>query len=453
MGLCKSKLAVARLSSNQQNSSTTAPSTLPKPSSLTTLINDEIQGDLKWWDFVDGTDGFFYGIPFYARRVVKFNPIDKSLTEIGPDLGDGGEKWWCGVRANNGRIYCAPLSSNHILRIDTIQATVEILDDIELPETGRYLWWSGALAQDNNIYYMPYYARRIMRLNTENDTLSSVGDYLGEGGLKYRGTVVGKDDCLYGIPYLAKRIVKFDLTNPDTTSTVGEEAERSFGCGNGVLAGDGYIYAANGAGQVLQIDTTNNNYTWIGDPIHSLGYTSVGWGDPIVGVDKCIYWPPSNANRVLKFDPETQQLPSLVGDDLGGERRYKWLSGALATDVAIYCIPSDAKHILVIDPFKELAMTMQNTIHNYPEELHVGWLFAKTSDGSNETFYGSAVRKFGIEKVFKFLVEECLPSDKEWANTRSSNLPLFMVSASSCESCTVSVIYHLLRRNVHDVST
>ena len=61
-----------------------------------------------------------------------------------------------------------------------------------------------------------------------------------------------------------------------------------------------------------------------------------------------------------------------------------------------------------------------------------------------------ALRKFGIEKVFKFLFEECLPSDEEWANTRSGNLPLFMVAASSCERCTVSVIYHLLRRNVHD---
>ena len=54
-------------------------------------------------------------------------------------------------------------------------------------------------------------------------------------------------------------------------------------------------------------------------------------------------------------------------------------------------------------------MTMPYNIQQYPEEL--GRLFAK--DGCNETFYGSAVRKFGIEKVFKFLVEECLPSDKE----------------------------------------
>jgi hypothetical protein len=292
---------------------------------------------------------------------------------------------------------------------------------------------------------MPNNARRIMRLNPDNDTLSSVGDDLGTRIFKYGGTVVGNDDCLYGIPLHAAHIIKFDPTNPDTTSTMGEEAEETlFDCGNGVLSGDGYIYAVNDSGQVLQIGTTVNNYTWIGGPIFS--GNGVGWGDPIIKVDKCIYWPPLDANRVLKFDPETQQLPSLVGDDLGGEEGTNWFSGALATDGVIYCVPFFSKQILAIDPFKELAMTLQNNIQHYPEEL--GRLFAK--DGRTETFFGSAVRKFGMEKVFKFLVEECLPSDKEWADSFSGNLPPLFMVAASCENCAVSVIYHLLRRNVHD---
>jgi hypothetical protein len=35
---------------------------------LTTLIGDEIEGRNKWSSFVDGGDGFLYGIPFNARR-------------------------------------------------------------------------------------------------------------------------------------------------------------------------------------------------------------------------------------------------------------------------------------------------------------------------------------------------------------------------------------------------
>jgi hypothetical protein len=443
--------------------------------SLTTLIGDEIQGDLKWSSFVDGKNGFFYGIPSNARRVVKFNPLDKSLTEIGPDLGEGEFKWLCGARANTGDIYCAPCNANHILKIKTSDGTVETLNDVELPETGEYLWASGALATDSNIYYMPSCARGIMRLNPYNDSLSSVGDDLGQGEFKYSGTVVGIDDLVYGIPDRSKRIIKFDLTIPDTTSTVGEEATEWFGCDNGVLSGDGYIYAANMHGQVLQIDATSNNYTWIGDPIcsgwgqgwvkqllelisdtTSSDYTWIGdriysrrggWGDAIIGVDKCIYWPPFNVNRVLKFDPETQQLPSLVGDDLG-EGRDKWQGGALATDGVIYCIPfgHTTTQVLVIDPLKELSMALQKNFRQHPQEL--GCLFVK-DDKYDETFYDSAVRKFGIEKVFQ-LIEEFSPLDDEWANTSYSNntLPLFMVAAS-CDNCAAPVIYYFLRRNTH----
>jgi hypothetical protein len=140
-------------------------------------------------------------------------------------------------------------------------------------------------------------------------------------------------------------------------------------------------------------------------------------------------------------------LPSLVGDVLG-TGNYKWKGGALAPDGSIYCIPYNATQILTIDPFKEMSMTLQNNFRQHPQEL--GRLFVKDEE-CDETFYNSAARKFGIEKVFKVLVEECLPSDKEWADiiSGSSNLPLFMVAAS-CENSAVSVIYHLLRRNVHD---
>ena len=422
-------------------------------SSLTTLIDigddihDEIEqgGGGRWSAFVDGKNGFFYGIPAHARRVVKFNPLDKSLTEIGPDFGGDEGKWYCGVRDNTGNIYCTPYLAFHILKIKTNDDTVETLDDVELPEPGRGLWQSGALATDNRIYFMPYDAHRIMRLNPDNDTLSSVGDDLGTAGWKYSGTVVGNDNCLYGIPRCAKHIIKYNPADPVKTSTVGEEAEKDIWCGNGALAGDGYIYAVNSVGQVLKVDTVNNNYTWIGDPIFSES-EGRGWGDPIVGVDKCIYWPPLDANRVLKFDPETQQLPSLVGDDLGGGHE-QWRSGALAaTDGVIYCIPHDSTQIVAIDPFKELSMTLQNNFRQHPQEL--GRLFVKDDEEYDETFYKSAVRKFGIEKVFE-LIEECVPlDDVEWADTHSNALPLFMVAAS-CENCAASVIYYFLRRNVH----
>jgi len=69
-------------------------------SCLTSLIGDEIKETMRWSTFVDGGDGFLYGIPDHASRVIKFNPLDKSFTEIGPDLGlteigPFGSKWIC----------------------------------------------------------------------------------------------------------------------------------------------------------------------------------------------------------------------------------------------------------------------------------------------------------------------------------------------------------------------
>jgi hypothetical protein len=143
----------------------------------------------------------------------------------------------------------------------------------------------------------------------------------------------------------------------------------------------------------------------------------------------------------------TQQLPSLVGDDLG-EGDYNWLNGALATDGVIYCISYmySGSQILAIDQFKELSATLQtNSMILYPDEL--GRLFLKDEEQCDETFFESSLRKFGGQKVFE-LIEECLPLDAEWAGAHNGNLPLFLVAAS-CANCAVSVIYYLLRRNVN----
>ena len=87
---------------------------------------------------------------------------------------------------------------------------------------------------------------------------------------------------MYGIPDRSKRIVKFDPTNPDITSFVGEKATEWFGCNNGVLGGDGYIYAENRFGQVLKVDAMSNNHTLIGDYIYS--GPGEGWGRPTISV-------------------------------------------------------------------------------------------------------------------------------------------------------------------------
>ena len=57
--------------------------------------------------------------------------------------------------------------------------------------------------------------------------------------------------------------------------------------------------------------------------------------------------------------------------------------GALATDGVIYCIPYCSTQVLAIDPFKELAMTLQYNFRQYPQEL--GRIFVKDDEKCDES--------------------------------------------------------------------
>ena len=406
---------------------------------ISALVGEELEGEGEYWGTVAGKNGFIYGIPFWARRVIKFDAVVKSTTHIGPDFGIRC-KWSRGTMTDSGIIYCIPCyNSDHgILKIDTNTDTVTELDVNILPEQGHEMWESCATALNGCIYFMPQRARRIMKLDpNNNDAMSSVGDDLGDGDCKYCGTVVGIDGCVYGIPKQTKRIVKYDPIN-DTTSFIGQESNGFYKCsGNGALGRDGYIYAITKDGEVLQIDTTSHVHFFLANSIES-GHSDSGWGDAILGIDGCIYWPPMSARRILKYDPLTYQA-SLVGDDFGNTE-YKWEGGALASDEVIYCLPQNETRIISIDPWKEYVSSLENNMEQHPDQL--GCIFHPSDDMPNATNFDRAVTKFGFKKVLKAL-EACMPAaDDLYA---IFNLCPFMIAASFNRS-DVSIIYHLLRQ-------
>ena len=136
-------------------------------------------------------------------------------------------------------------------------------------------------------------------------------------------------------------------------------------------------------GQILQIDTVNNSHRFVKNSIQSgRDDNDYGWGDAILGIDGCIYWPPSDARRTLKYDPHSNQT-SLVGDDFGS-KGFKWNTGALATDGVIYCISYDVNRVLAIDPIGEFLATTKVNMQKHPEDL--GYLFQtiKADEDSDE---------------------------------------------------------------------
>ena len=415
---------------------------------ITNLVGKKLEGGYKWKGTLAAPNGSLYGIPLSSRRVVKFNPLDKSITEIGPDFGNNdGWKWDRGAITDSGIIYCVPYRDRGILKIDTNTDAVTVLDVNLLPERGEYLWRSCALALDGCIYFVPHNARRIMKLDPNNgDVMSSVGDDLGDGNGKYSGTVVGIDGCVYGIPCFSKRIVKYDPIN-DSTLFVGEEADRSFSCcGNGAVGRDGFIYA-RAAGQVLKIDTVNNSHSYVAIKITSRVKFGA-WGDAVLGIDGCIYWAPYHHNYTLKYDPRSNKA-SLVGDNYEHMDINRWVSGALAADGIIYCIPTHATKILAIDPIGEFLETNKANMQDHPDQF--GCLFqtieADEEDSDEEdsvpsfTNFDLAVDKFGQKIVFEVLETSMKPVIEY---CRESNLYPFMIAASYKES-PVCVINHYLR--------
>ena len=94
-----------------------------------------------------GKNSYLYCIPFHARKVANFNPVNKSIICIGPDFGDDYIKWGRGVITDSGVIYCPPVIFDHgILKIDTNTDTVTELDANLLLEHCK--WESCAVALD-----------------------------------------------------------------------------------------------------------------------------------------------------------------------------------------------------------------------------------------------------------------------------------------------------------------
>jgi hypothetical protein len=64
----------------------------------------------------------------------------------------------------------------------------------------------------------------------------------------------------------------------------------------------------------------------------------------------------------------------------------------------IYCAPAFADRVLVIDPLRELSMTMKKMIRSYPDEL--GRLFVQNKEPYSESLFEGAVRNLDLRELY-----------------------------------------------------
>jgi hypothetical protein len=325
-----------------------------------------------------------------------------------------------------------------VVKIDTATDTTTLLDARPTDENG--CWTDGVLGLDGHIYFMPKTARRILKLNTDTDTIENVGVFF-KSGYKCIAAVRGLGGFIYGIPLHSKCIMKFDPVSL-VTSYVGEKHNNDFEClGEGALASDGCIYAMTGQFEVLKIDTNKNKMSWalVGNKVD---YTyvmrgsisrSIDTANAIAGIDGCVYFPNI---LTVKYDPHTDHT-CFVGNDFGYKQSRQWLSGALAPDGVIYCMPYAASHVLAIDPYREFTESLASEVNQHPPE-EFGGLFAVGQGGI--TKFDSAIAKFG-QRGFQTIVAH-LPKPKD-IDFSTKNLYPF-IAAALCRNCPLSVIYYLV---------
>ena len=222
--------------------------------------------------------------------------------------------------------------------------------------------------EDGCIYYLPssIIDRRscVLKLDPDHgDSLSLVGEKtFGEAN-----AVLGKDGSFYCTNEF--HVYKCNPIDHTFTCLGRPFTDRHNEFEGLVLADDGNIYSANQAGQILIIDTVHKNWTIFGRALYK-NYHGRGWGYPVLGADKCIYFPPARHDRVLKYNPSTYSI-SLIGESYG-KKLMKWRSGVLASDGFIYCAPHNANEILQIDSrhTNEQVVEMIKNLQKVPIEVN-----------------------------------------------------------------------------------
>jgi len=189
-------------------------------------------------------------------------------------------------------------------------------------------------------------------------TIQEVGEDIGRGeGWRWAGGVIANDGCIYCFPYNATRVLKYD-PSINRSYLIGHDLGEGKGkwcCG--VLGHGGIIYGIPfSSNRILKIDVTNRTTSFVvggggGCDDDHLGNGVLKWMSGAVANDGCMYCMPLSARYILRLDLVTEQI-SLIGPDLG-EGIWKYSGTVLGVDGCIYGVPANARQVLKYNPMDQ----------------------------------------------------------------------------------------------------
>ena len=322
-----------------------------------THVGNVYENRPKWRGGVIASNGFVYGIPSSATKMLKFNPITESSILVGNSLGGEKEKWVDGVLGLDGFIYGVPGDADSILRFDPVSETTSLIGkghNLLLP---MKKFSGGVVVPDGHIYFLPSDETKVVKFNPSNltDPLSVLNtNNIQIKGKSIIGGVVGKDGNVYGIPNDGRRVLKITVSN-DTVSFIGDEYPGKQKWRSGILAKDGNIYACpTDSNQILKIDVTTQRTSLVGP---NLGNAPKKWSNFVEGPDGFLYGIPWSSDKILQFDPSRKittmidmNIKSVSTPEKNGPQPTRWSSAVLASNNVVYGIPNAEKQILAFTP-------------------------------------------------------------------------------------------------------
>lgn len=231
-----------------------------------------LHGNYKYLRAILAHDNMIYGVPCFAKKVIKIDPVTSKVTQFGENLPAGEWMWHGGAIAPCGTIYGVPCNAEAVLKICPSTEEVSLIGT--LPK-GRNKWYGALLGRDGCVYGMAYKAKGVLRINPRTDDVRVIGDF--QESFKWHGGTVGVDGCIYAFPSHADTVLR--ITPPSVCP-----------------ADDG----AHGVTlQELELSSRCDPTTMIG---------KYKWGGGATDREGNIFGIPSDAQCVLRLDPRTGEV-------------------------------------------------------------------------------------------------------------------------------------------------
>ena len=165
--------------------------------------------------------------------------------------------------------------------------------------------------------------------------------------------LIGKFKWLRGVTVSIDIIKKFHCNNDDNTSKNNIEEQYTYGCC--------FALPCN-LPNILKINPFNHNIETFGENVIKNCGSNNGWyyhGGNVSSINGWIYTIPANCNRVLKFNPITNEC-TFIGPIFSSSNKtnivgQRWFGGIEGIDNCIYGIPHNERgmSIFSIDRFSK----------------------------------------------------------------------------------------------------